>query len=87
MRDHILNEIKRLAAANGESPGKQVFARETGIKDGQWSGVFWARWSDALTEAGLENNKFQGRFATEDVLASSFRQLASERRVVQAWSQ
>ncbi len=68
MRDHILNEIKRLAAASGESPGKQVFARETGIKEGQWSGVFWARWSDALSEAGLENNKLQGRFVTEDVL-------------------
>ena len=68
MRAHILNEIKRLAAASGESPGKKVFARETGIKEAQWSGVFWARWSDALTEAGLENNKFQGRFATEDVL-------------------
>jgi hypothetical protein len=68
MRDHIINEIKRLAAESGGSPGKLVFARQTGIKEGQWSGVFWARWSDALSEAGLENNKLQGRFATEDVL-------------------
>lgn len=68
MREQILAEIKRLAAENGTPPGKRVFARRTCIREHQWSGLIWARWSDALTEAGLKGNALQGRFATEDVL-------------------
>ncbi len=68
MREHILAEIRRLAASTGKVPGKLVFARETGIREHQWSGVLWARWSDALAAAGFEKNCLQGRFATEDVL-------------------
>jgi hypothetical protein len=69
MREQILAEIKRMAAANGKPPGKLAFSRATGIREHHWSGIFWARWSDALVEAGLERNVLQGRFATEDVLA------------------
>ena len=68
MREQILTEIKRLAGENGAPPGKATFARQTGIREHQWSGVFWARWSEALTEAGFEGNVLQGRFLTEDVL-------------------
>jgi len=68
MREQILAEIKRLATENGVPPGKAVFARQTGIREHQWSGIFWARWSDALAEAGFEGNVLQGRFVTEDVL-------------------
>jgi hypothetical protein len=45
-----------------------VFARQTGIAEHQWSGVFWARWSDAVAEAGYGPNSLQGRFDTGDVL-------------------
>lgn len=69
MRDHILGEIRRLAdARGGQPPGKQAFARQTGIGEHQWSGVLWARWSDALVEAGYEGNTLQRRFDTSDVL-------------------
>ena len=69
MRERILSEIRRLAkASGGQAPGKLTFARQTGISEHQWSGVLWARWSDALVEAGYEKNTLQARFDTGDVL-------------------
>jgi Meiotically up-regulated gene 113 len=56
-RAKILHEIKRIAAENsGVPPGKRLFTNETGITEGQWSGKYWARWSDAIRDAGLEPN-------------------------------
>jgi hypothetical protein len=56
-KQHILDEIKRTAAANGKLPlGKAKFLRETGIKESDWGGIYWARWGDALREAGFEPN-------------------------------
>lgn len=69
MKEHILGEIRRLAVANdGQPPGKKTFFRETGIAEHQWSGRIWARWSDALAEAGLEPNKIQHRFDSDEML-------------------
>ena len=68
MREQILAEIKRIAAVYGKPPGKQVFERETGIREHQWSGVIWAKWTDALTEAGLKGNVLQTRLDTKDML-------------------
>jgi hypothetical protein len=53
MKEQILAEIRRLAAeAGGRPPGAKQFARATGGLT--WSGIYWARWSDALKEAGFE---------------------------------
>lgn len=58
MREKILQEIRRLAAQNvGKAPGRKEFERETGIREHEWSGKYWARWSDAVIEAGFAPNE------------------------------
>jgi len=61
-----------------------VFTRETGIRRAEWLGVYWARWSDALIEAGLAPNDWQARLDAERVLeklaqaARHYRRLPTE---------
>lgn len=69
MRDQILSEIHRLAAqSGGRPPGSRAFATETGIRETEWRGVYWARWGDALVAAGLAPNKWQERLDSQTVL-------------------
>jgi hypothetical protein len=66
---HILDEIKRTADANGGMPlGKQRFLAETGIRESDWSGRFWTKWSDAVREAGYEPNVKQAAFEADSLL-------------------
>lgn len=68
MRDQIIAEIRRLAKSNGQVPGQTLFARETGIAAHIWRGKLWARWGDALIEAGYQPNEWTGRLDSDDVL-------------------
>jgi hypothetical protein len=71
MRDRIISEIKRIASATGgEPPGRGVFLRETGIKESAWRGRYWARWGDALKEAGFEPNELQPKKIERSLLLS-----------------
>lgn len=66
---HILHEIKRTAAANGGVPlGRQRFFSETGIKQSDWFGIHWARWSEALCEAGFAPNQLTGAYDKAELL-------------------
>ena len=56
MREQILAEVRRLAAEIGRPPGSWLFESRTGLRAHQWRGVYWARWSEALREAGLQPN-------------------------------
>jgi hypothetical protein len=63
-KEEILDEIKRIAAANDSiPPGAQRFRSETGISESAWSGKYWARWGDALREAGFSPNVCKRRIA------------------------
>ncbi len=55
-RDEIIAEIRRLAFEFGRPPGAWLFETETGMPAHRWRGLYWARWSDAVRDAGLEPN-------------------------------
>jgi len=58
-KEHILLEIKRTAGENGGVPlGMDRFREATDIRKEDWLGIYWAKWSDAQVEAGLEPNQF-----------------------------
>jgi hypothetical protein len=60
-KQHIIDEIRRTAKDNAGVPlGVGRFLKETGIRESDWRGRFWVRWSDAVREAGLEPNQKQG---------------------------
>jgi hypothetical protein len=68
-KQHILDEIRRTAAANGGiALGRDAFLRETGIRQADWYPMYWVRWGDALTEAGFAPNAFQDRLPDEELL-------------------
>jgi hypothetical protein len=77
-KEQILNEIRRIAAANnGVPPGSQRFKTETGIGESAWSGKYWARWGDALREAGFSPNVWQAPHS-DDVFIQSYIRLIRE---------
>ena len=69
MKDRILNELRRIAKAQGgKAPGHRQFESETGISQSDWYGKLWAKWSDAIHEAGLSPNQFQQRIPDHEVV-------------------
>lgn len=68
-KGHILAEIRRTAEANGGvALGRMKFYAETGIKETDWSGKYWARWGDAITEAGYPPNTLKKAYKDEFLL-------------------
>ena len=57
-KQHILAEIRRTAESNDGNPlGRTAFLNATGIKEIDWRGRYWARWGDAIVEAGYTPNE------------------------------
>ena len=64
-KEHIIAEIHRTARENGDVPlGQNRFKNETGIGEASWT-KYWARWGDALLEAGYQPNKWQEGYDEE----------------------
>jgi hypothetical protein len=57
--------------------GRLSFQRETGIKYSDWHGRFWARWNDAVREAGYSPNEMKTAY-DETVLLDKYILLARE---------
>jgi hypothetical protein len=65
----ILQEIKRTAEARDGVPlGFQRFESETGIRKAAWFGIYWARWGNAVREAGFPPNRLQEAYDKEELL-------------------
>lgn len=68
-KQQILDEIHRTTRENGGLPlGSRRFEIETGIQRFDWYGKYWARWGDALEEAGYEPNTMQEPYSDEFIL-------------------
>lgn len=50
--------------------GRQRFATETGIKESDWYGRFWATWGEAVREAGYAPNAWNAAHGEEHLLTS-----------------
>lgn len=68
-RKAIVEAIQQVAAEfGGYAPGQVRFKQLSGINAAAWRGKYWARWSDALTEAGFAPNKANDSTPTNVVL-------------------
>jgi hypothetical protein len=84
-KTYILEEIRRTAQANGGEPlGWRRFETETGIRMTDWSRL-WARWGDAIREAGLTPNEFTAAYENS-TLFDCYAKLAREMGRLPAWS-
>lgn len=77
-RTRIVSEIARTASANGGVPlGEARFESETGIRRTDWYGKYWAKWGDAIREAGFIPNELNAALS-EDLLLRKYSEYASE---------
>jgi hypothetical protein len=57
-KTHILDEIRRTTEENiGVPLGRSRFLAKSGIRESDWVGKFWSKWSDAVKLARGEPNK------------------------------
>jgi hypothetical protein len=67
-KQHILDEIKRTAAENGGvALGAKRFYSVTGIRAHEWN-RYWARWGDAVGEAGVEQSTWIEAYGEETLI-------------------
>src|SRR5262249_38427653 len=61
---------RRLGVKFARQLTERAFKTATGLTAGSWRGLYWARWSDALAEAGYQPNKFGAKFEIDRVIGS-----------------
>jgi len=52
-REEILSAIREMTAAIGRPPGRRTFVARYRVPASAFGGMYWARWSDAVRDAGL----------------------------------
>jgi hypothetical protein len=68
-KNEIISEIQKYVAANGgKVPGEIAFESATRIKSSNWRGKFWARWTDAVREAGYDPTGWNQKIPDEELL-------------------
>jgi Meiotically Up-regulated Gene 113 (MUG113) protein len=68
-REEILAEIRKLVTTgNGIVPGERTFRLQTSIKESAWKGRYWARWTDAVREAGYDPNEMNQKIPDDEML-------------------
>lgn len=68
-REELLAEIRKFVTANnGAIPGERTFVAANRIKQSAWKGKHWARWTDAVREAGYDPNALTQKIPDEGIL-------------------
>lgn len=81
-KDQILSQIRRVANERGGHVSLRAFVDATGIPEKQFLGKHWARWNQALTEAGVAPASFLRPPSNEHVVIEAFARLAER---LQKW--
>ncbi len=69
-KQKIIDEIRRTTGENGGVPlGVDRFEAATGIGEAAWRGRFWARWGDAVREAGFIPNTLRSKSDDDALMA------------------
>lgn len=69
-RQELLDNIRKYVKTHdGKIPGERSFAAATRIRQSSWKGRYWARWTDAVREAGYKANTLTQKVSDEDILA------------------
>ncbi|MBI5782898.1 MAG: GIY-YIG nuclease family protein [Gammaproteobacteria bacterium] len=79
-KQRILDEIKRLAVIRGGRISIRAFCSETGIPEHHILGLHWAKWNDALSEAGVSTGSFFVPRTEDSSVIEAFVQLIKKLR-------
>ncbi len=78
-KEDVIAAIRREAAVNnGEPLGQSKFEEATGIKPHVWKGRYWARWNDAVAEAGYMGRAWGNRSPHRELSATDAAEILAE---------
>lgn len=76
-REDVLDALRAYADEHGVVPGRKTFLAHSGFPRGVFEGRFWARFGDAVREAGLEPQTSPDRI-DEEAAVAAYAQLTRE---------